>query len=168
MSVYYFNSKTHLPTSDLEIEIGLILQTLPGGVGVCYLNTGSILWITSSSLWEKWMGNSLQELSVYPLWPFKYGWQDYISFALFSKRQTLGELLMQRYYCLQRKIKSFVVYIDTQCRFMECPIVRQWLWESRAELLLVFVIRGRETSDSEEPVVQAVRERQTEMWVSWA
>lgn len=71
--------------------------------------------------------------------------------APFSRRQTLREPFNATSLLLtERKKKLFFVYIDTQCRFMEGPKVRQRLWESRAELLLAFVIG--ETSNSEEPL----------------
>ncbi len=62
--------------------------------------------------------------------------------ASFSRRQTLREPFNATSLLLTERKRKLFVYIDTQCRFMEGPKVRQWLWESTAELLLAFITRG--------------------------
>lgn len=85
---------------------------------------------------RNWMRNWLQEFSFFFCNPSSMA--DRTVWLHPSAEDKPSEsLLMQRHYCLQRKRKSFFVYIDTQCSFMEGPIVRQWLWESRAKLLLL-------------------------------
>lgn len=59
-------------------------------------------------------------------------------------------LLMQHHYCLQRKKKKafFCVYIDTQCRFMEGPIVKTVIMGEQSWTSACFYHQGTETSDS--------------------